>query len=366
MLMKAVAAKNYKFNTWGWIASYSDPDSTGNYSEYHSLQPYLKNLDIDELPRFAFSKVVSEYGENPIGVVRHYVEKASRLYNLGRQGGEYYGNLTPSLLVATDRDAQVVKQVLDAYTGVYAILFAILSIGALTILLFKSPICPSEWLPILFLAIMSAALIAIGEIQSSYVFPAWFILPIYVGMSIENFSLNRFSIQDFRTRLSGMAMPTILVGGLLILFLSWAKFGYEYAAGRFISSRLFKQSDQLTAINPWSVNVKVPNGDNVIEVLQSELPLRKGESYQVNFFLTGQSNQHDPSCVVWLKLLWGSQVINSKVKLAAGHNPIAVVFPALIAQYYTVSFKLEVESKNQTEFVAQCSDLQFDYMRLQQ
>ena len=323
-------------------------------------------MDINELQKFAFSKVVSEYSENPLGVVRHYVEKASRLYNLGRQGGEYYGNLTPSLLVATDHDAQVVKQVLDAYTGVYAILFAILSIGALTIFLFKSPICPSEWLPIIFLAIISVTLIAIGEIQSRYVFPAWFILPIYVGMSIESFSLNRFNIQDFRTRLSGIVMPTILLGALLILLLSWAKFGYQYTAGRFFSSRLFKQSDQLTAIDPWSVKVKVPNGDNVIEVLQSELPLHNGKSYQINFFLTGQNNQHDPSCIVWLKLLWGSQVIESKVTLAAENNPIAVVFPALIAQHETVSFKLEVESKNQTEFVPQCSDIQFDYMRLQQ
>ena len=159
-------AQASEFNRFGWIASYAAPVSTGDYGEYRALQPYLRAVDPEERRglRAAESSRFRLCGA-PAGAFRHYVEKAFRLYNLGRQGGAYYGNLNPSALVTTTQSAQALRQVFDAYTALYAFGLSLAAILALGFLIIRPPAEASGMLPILFLATVSLALILLGEIR---------------------------------------------------------------------------------------------------------------------------------------------------------------------------------------------------------
>lgn len=192
--------KEYHSNQWGWIASYAGPDSTGDYSEYERLMPQLHALPPEALPEFALRKVAGEYAANPFGVVRHYVYKARLLYNLGRQGREYYGG-------------SVWRQGYDAYTGVYSILLLGFSLIAFSASLLLPRQRPENLFALYYLAILSLALIAIGEIQSRYAALAWFALPMYIVIVVSRLSVFGVDFRYLIERLKGfcIAVPVIVL-----------------------------------------------------------------------------------------------------------------------------------------------------------
>ncbi len=173
---EAAVARQFHFNTWAMIASYSGPNSNGDYGEYLTLRPELEAVSPAELPRYAVRKIAREYAAEPLGAVRHYVHKAERLFNLGRQGGEYYG------------DSRW-RQGFDAYNGIYAIILAFFSAIALTLRLALPAEHPEHLLSLLFLSVLSLGLIAVGEIQSRYAFAAWYVLPMYLTITLSQLSL---------------------------------------------------------------------------------------------------------------------------------------------------------------------------------
>lgn len=195
--------KEYHFNQWGWIASYSGPNSTGDYSEYAKMMPQLHALPPEALPEFALQKIAGEYAAEPFGVVRHYVHKAQLLYNLGRQGREYYGS-------------SVWRQGYDAYTGVYSMILLSFSLVAFIVSLLLPRERPENLFILYYLAILSLALIAIGEIQSRYAAVAWFALPMYIMIIVNRFCAFGIDIQCLVDRLKGfaVALPVIALAFL--------------------------------------------------------------------------------------------------------------------------------------------------------
>lgn len=187
-----------KYATWGWIASYSGPDSVGDYPEYRESQATLNKMRPADLPGYALNKVADEYHADPSGIFRHYKRKAERLYNLGRQGGEYYGS-SPH------------RQLFDAYNGFYAIALLSLTVTSFFILALDKTHHPASLFPILVIAWLSTALIAVGEIQSRYIFGAWYILPLYLVMAYSACSNKQCSLTWLRQRAIKSLMPLALL-----------------------------------------------------------------------------------------------------------------------------------------------------------
>lgn len=200
-----------KYATWGWIASYSGPDSVGDYSEYRELQAALNNVRPADLPSYALNKVANEYHADPLGVFRHYKHKAERLYNLGRQGGEYYGS-SPQ------------RQLFDAYNGFYALILLTLTVASFFILALDKTHRPVSLFPISVIAWLSIALIAVGEIQSRYIFGAWYILPPYLVLAYSVYSNKQCSLTWFRQRVVRTLTPlaifitTAIFSALLFIY----------------------------------------------------------------------------------------------------------------------------------------------------
>lgn len=190
--------KEYHFNQWAWVASYSGPGSVGDYSEYAKLMPQLHALAPESLPEFALRKVAGEYAAEPFGFVRHYAQKAQLLYNLGRQGREYYGG-------------SVWRQAYDAYTGIYSILLLGFSLFAFVVSMLVPRERPENLFVLYYLAILSLALIAVGEIQSRYAAVAWYALPMYLMIGANRFSTHGADMQYLIERLKGfaVALPVI-------------------------------------------------------------------------------------------------------------------------------------------------------------
>lgn len=183
--------------TWGWIASYSGPNSYGEYSEYKDLQPILKRIPDSDLPGYALKKVANEYTADPLGIMRHYKHKSERLYNLGRQGQEYYGDSS-------------LRQAFDAYSGLYAIVILVVSVFSLVIRMSMQQEDPAILLPILVIAWLATALIAFGEIQSSYIFAVWYIFPIYTAITLSRMRSFPPKLAILRQRLIGVSLASIL------------------------------------------------------------------------------------------------------------------------------------------------------------
>jgi hypothetical protein len=182
-----------------------------DYREFLELQSELGTVSPAELPRYAVRKIAHEYAAAPLGAVRHYVHKAERLFNLGRQGGEYYG------------DSRW-RQGFDAYTGIYAITLAFFSAIALTLRLALPAGHPEHLLALLFLAVLSLGLIAVGEIQSRYAFAAWYVLPMYLTITLSQLSLiapsPRLAVRRTKNLAAAAAfacIPMIVVSVVVVL-----------------------------------------------------------------------------------------------------------------------------------------------------
>ena len=256
---------------WGWIASYAGPESVGEYGEYSAMKPYINAMDVDELPGFAFLKIASEYSEDPYGIIKHYVRKAERLYNLGRQGGEYYGNLQASRLVSGPGGAQRLRQILDAYTGIYAFALIFLAVFGVALSVFRQPGGqPASVLPLSVLALMSLALISIGEIQSRYINFAWLILPIYIGIAFARLERTPRHFEGW-VLFQRVGVDISLAAGfsLFALIVVWfALVRYANIQGPFISAQHFNSSPEIVTTTKWSADVVDLERNEPIKVLK--------------------------------------------------------------------------------------------------
>lgn len=357
----AAMAQVGEFSRFGWIASYATPVSTGSYGEYRALQPYLHAVDPEELRDFTLARVVSGYAEHPLGALRHYVEKAFRLYTLGRQGGEYYGNLNPSVLVTTTQSAQALRQVFDAYTALYAFGLSLAAILALGFAIIRPPAEAQGMLPILFLATVSLALILLGEIQSRYISFAWYILPIYVGFAIDQRSRNPLATAEIADGLRRLLAPALVLGLLVTVFLAWAKFGYGQAEGRFVASRAFVEHQTLQTTGRGSVTADLSEIREILLLHDAEIALVPGQVYHLSFLAEG-SLDHPQDCRVRFALDWDDEPTRV-LEWELRQLPQQIRFEPLLARPRDVPVRLSLETGFTTEAQPPCTSIKISYMR---
>jgi len=164
-----------------WMTFHAHTGSYGSYADYVEMLPYLELLTPSGRTALTSSRSLSDLHRNVAQWPRAYAEKTMRLYNIGRQGGEYFGVPSGAGLTAT-WDQEALSGALNLYTLVYSLLFLAAGVVAVLWLMMMGRVGALGLLPALFVALLTIALGVFGEIQSRYIFPLWGVLAIYIGI----------------------------------------------------------------------------------------------------------------------------------------------------------------------------------------
>ncbi|MCK7579224.1 MAG: hypothetical protein MZV65_28165 [Chromatiales bacterium] len=356
--------KATKYGTFAWIASHGPPVSSGEYEAYRMLKPYLLSQEVDELPSFAIDRVLSAYSDNPLGIVRHYVEKSSRLYNLGRQGGEYYGNLLPTRLVTDSYSSNALRQLFDSYTAIYAIGLSIVAAAALVFILIRPLDLAEAMLPIIFLSTASIVLILIGEIQSRYVSFARYILPIYIAIVTNLISKSKIQSGEILQAFHRLMAPSIILFVVVGAFLIWARFGYGDAEGRFVHSSRYANNPVISAVDRWEIKVDLDRDAKSVVVFNSSVMLHAQELYNLHFFVTGSLNSVS-ECYFEFELYWGDEhLVYQKIELKG--FPAVVRFNNLQASKNKAQMQLAIKLLDDEATSGRCASVKIGHLQFSQ
>lgn len=158
------------------LAAYSDSWGIGHYSEY---RPWAAVYGSSEqvTHELVVRKYLSDVRYSPLERFPNALRKAARLYELGRQLNVY-------LRGAVVGDAEVGPRTVwkvHLFNRLFVAAFLGLFVVATIRLWGPSPPPLVALLPLVFLAMLSGALILIGETQPRYLYQIWSVAPIYLG-----------------------------------------------------------------------------------------------------------------------------------------------------------------------------------------
>jgi hypothetical protein len=114
-------------------------------------------------------------------------------------------------------------------------------------MLFERPE-PRRYLPLLALAAMTAVLGLFGEAQPRYLFPAWFVLPLYPGLLLARPEPGRPSLREARERALEVLVVALVVGLAVVLSVAGLRGRLEAGWPRLIETRRASYSG---AALPW-------------------------------------------------------------------------------------------------------------------
>jgi len=158
------------------LAAATDSWADGSYQHafddyriaYQAVKPNWARLGI--------VKLATELRLDPAGQVGAYLRKARNLFDLGGQTYFYLNDVRwrDGSTFAWTRRVEIAGR---AFSVPFLVLLTLASLWPWT-----RPRPPLLALfPLVFMALLSLALLAIGEIQSRYVYPLWYIGAVYVG-----------------------------------------------------------------------------------------------------------------------------------------------------------------------------------------
>jgi hypothetical protein len=247
-----------------------------------------------------------------------------RLFNLGRQGGEYYGNLSMSGLVATTEQAQALRQVLDAYNGVYALVLALLAVMCLIAAVWWLPPVSGLWIPMLVLATMATSLILFGEIQSSYLFPAWLILPFYIGVVFAHGRQGLETLGAGIRRMFQMVIPSVLGILVIIAGLLSLKHFYDHESGRMFLFTEYALGQGIVAESKFGILVDKQKAGDGVRILSTPVQLETARNYAFDLFVSGKELEPgNNNCAGWIELRADGEMIE-RVDFEGIEKPIHV------------------------------------------
>jgi hypothetical protein len=281
-------------STWRWIASYAHSESHGNLSEYNEMVPVFNTMTKTEVREFAIARVLSDFADNPIERLTNYMKRLGWLYQLGGQFHLYLDDTVwgvrwkPTRLLPTQAAIERLGEFLRAYTLIFRVAFLILA-GFSLLYLILGPVQNSQlYRPILFASLLSLALGAMGEIQPRYLFPLWFIFPIYIGMFIVELPRNA---QQVTKRLGPRLKAVAAVAGVLLVTLVIANLGlrraYGIQDGRFIKLASFDTGGKVEPVGQYKI-LMTPVGSQQAE-LRGKLGNVPEGTYVLTLFLQAKS-----------------------------------------------------------------------------
>lgn len=266
---------------------HAQSESVGDYADYVAMKPYLDLLTVEERGKFTKSRSLSDIYHNFGDWPRAYARKTMRLYNLSRQGDEYFGTPTGKGISA-DWDQAALVGSLHLYSWAYVMLLLPAAFVGITWFLSSSLAVPLALLPAVFLAILTLALGISGEIQSRYLFPAWAILPLYIGVTSSLFD---------KVKLSGRIVGANWLAAALTALLGLAVVGTAYFVLRQVyghwNGRMIERSEWVGEGGvsfPSAFRASLPVSGTDGTSIRASLGVERHRTYAWRFFssLSGQ------------------------------------------------------------------------------
>jgi hypothetical protein len=242
---------------WVWIAMNANSESI---VEWHleGLFPLLLALDSSEVRTFALARAASDIADAGSARIRNYAKRIATLSSLGSQYFWYLGDQSilerrwvPTRIL--DQPAgERLRALLRGYSEAFRLLFLLLAVVSVTgILLFSRPE-PRLHLPLLVLAVLLLALGLLGETQSRYLFPAWFLLPIGMGWFLTHgLSRTGWILATAKRRAAEMGAAGILTGIALLTAVVIARAGIRSGWPRLIETRTLTHSGGAIAVGRY-------------------------------------------------------------------------------------------------------------------
>lgn len=303
---------HYKRGSVRWIAAYANSQSVGSHKDVVKLDPYLELLQDNEVKHFAVHKALTDlyfhFDDRP----RNYARKLMLLYNLGRQGDEYFGDLNLGGFVDSKDRATRIRYALHFYNWIFSVLFIVVSLASLIWMVFVVRDNAILFLPLLILAFLTLLLGTLGEIQSRYIFSIWMVLPVYIGMMWSQSTLQAMSFATFRHNIIGIAqamgiVAVFLLGGS-ILFASF----YTTAEGRMFEASEWKAD----TVGQYPGSFMISPGEESEETKLTTVAGLFGKHYKWRFF-TRPSEHETLPCHYSLKITANNNVWKENVLSAS-------------------------------------------------
>lgn len=187
----AVPSERGSTKLWRTIGAHTDSWSEGTYEYYRENWSMYSRTTVEhaggalEDPRdvdwgeIVLRKILTEASRAPQARLASFVRKAGALYELGRQQAYY---LSGARLGEGERlrpdDLGIYAFVNNLWVTLFLVVFCVAFV-----VVWSRPVLPLIiLLPMVYLAILSGALILIGEVQPRFMFQIWFIGPVYMGV----------------------------------------------------------------------------------------------------------------------------------------------------------------------------------------
>lgn len=159
------------------ISSHSASWSNGSYGSWRK-EWAPREVPAEGGTSFVMRRLLTDYRLSPWENLAHYFRKSARLYQFGSQQSFYL----------TDATLHGDRPLGDGRTRQFAHLNRVatvpllgLMIGGLCLLIVRRERVTEEHLPVLMLSMISGILIVLHEVQPRYLFPIWYIGPVYAA-----------------------------------------------------------------------------------------------------------------------------------------------------------------------------------------
>jgi hypothetical protein len=246
-----------------WAASYANAESDGSWvSGLRLMSPYVSSMSDIELREFVIARSLSDFADNFFTRPRNYYERIGGMYRLGTQTYAYFGDALPNWLISDPQVLDRAKEFFIAYSMVFVVLF--LSIAGIALIYVIIGIDPDPWfyLPILPVALLTFMLTIMGENQPRYMFPLWFILPIYIGLMVRFRADFRMERKELLSCFSGILHASIAAFTFVFLIYMILQSNYDASHGRLFYTRAFNSEGDVEKVSNYRVLLKSSRDDS--------------------------------------------------------------------------------------------------------
>ncbi len=286
-------------SSWRYLAIYGNSDSDGNSGYEAELGPMILQLSDSDLHDFAIARSMSDLVDGPVARAANYSKRIAGLHHLGDQYHFYLSDTTwgkrwiPTPMLPA-RAGEQVALFMRSYSDVFRVAFLALALLAMLNLVFLSE-CPGEiYGPVLFTSFLTLGLGLFGSLQARYLFPLWFIAPIYVGHLFAQAGSSQVPRRIVLRRAVSsvaLALGLTVVATLAVVF-AWEIGGVAWT-GRLAEASTLARHGRVLIRGRYELDL-VPSPDTAAQVTLS-LEGRRARSYSLNVFLSpGAGSQ--PHC----------------------------------------------------------------------
>jgi hypothetical protein len=159
--------------------AHSESWGSGRYS--HLEANYLNRYGVEGIDTraLALRKLLTELHTMPEERVGHFIRKAMRMFDLGTQVYLYARDAT---LGWGGRVNSLLEAKIVFYSRVFTSIFLALLLATLAKIAISKDVPIPALIPLAYISVISLLLIVLGENQQRYLYPLWYIGPVYFGL----------------------------------------------------------------------------------------------------------------------------------------------------------------------------------------